>query len=634
MKQRLKQLMSMILMALLISQVPVTVLAEVITINVETIISENSSDDYVVESGGYLIVDGASISGDISLGYASMEVLSDGVVTGNITQSGATITINGTVTSDLSLDAANFYAGTGAKFGKLDMTGAYSVNTSGQITVNDLTYYTDAQFEGAENTTYVISDSLSIKGGSQLESVPAFVVEKDTKITKTTTENAANRISVECDGVEYPLPTGTISNKSLNDLYKYSVSTKSVTFPGTAVGYGSVSTKQVIVTNSGVCDLILTFSKSSYVYNSFSVTYGGSAVSSLSSVTLKAGEKVTVNVTPKSGLGVGTYSGSFKITLSTGSGDTISSETVSTSFNVSKKQGSGTINVPSIYYGATVKPVISSATNGTSGAVIEYKPHSQPDSSFSTVVPSAVGNYVARVTFPANATYSSAYANVEFSISYLPAPNSPYSITGTEGENNYYVSDITLKPADGYLVAENLDGNYTDEIIYNENIQDTYIYLKKISTGEKTAGVPVTDILVDFEKPEVEGISDGETYFSDLYTVVIQDDTLYQVTVNGEDAEVTDNSATLELNPESGMMEYIIEVTDMAGNSTVKTIKVAAEWMSTGIITAGKSLKLYTDMKYTFAEGNWKVSGDETCYMGGNSFYVSDNGEFTFQQVE
>lgn len=70
----------------------------------------------------------------------------------------------------------------------------------------------------------------------------------------------------------------------------------------------------------------------------------------------------------------------------------------------------------------------------------------------------------------------------------------------------------------------------------------------------------------------------------------------------------------------------------MAGNMTEITITVASEWTKSGIIPVGNEVKLTADKAYILGEGNWQVEGDNTSYSGNITFYVSEDGNYTFTQ--
>lgn len=117
------------------------------------------------------------------------------------------------------------------------------------------------------------------------------------------------------------------------------------------------------------------------------------------------------------------------------------------------------------------------------------------------------GNYTARVTALGNPNYtldSATNTSQSWSIAYLTAPASPLSVTGTEGQNGWYVSEVTLKAADGYQISA--DGGatwqggfgYTTSGTYHEG--QTY-RLRQTATGYITAPAALPVIKVDLTAP-------------------------------------------------------------------------------------------------------------------------------------
>ena len=117
------------------------------------------------------------------------------------------------------------------------------------------------------------------------------------------------------------------------------------------------------------------------------------------------------------------------------------------------------------------------------------------------------GNYTAGVTALGNPNYtldSATNTSQSWSIAYFTAPASPLSVTGTEGQNGWYVSEVTLKAADGYQISA--DGGatwqggfgYTTSGTYHEG--QTY-RLRQTATGYITAPAALPVIKVDLTAP-------------------------------------------------------------------------------------------------------------------------------------
>lgn len=299
--------------------------------------------------------------------------------------------------------------------------------------------------------------------------------------------------------------------------------------------------------------------------------------------------------------------------------------------------GTATVTMADYYYGGTVPtPQLQSETNSLEGAVLEYKKADEPDTTYTTAAPTQVGTYTLRATLPANATYDTAVAVTEFSIRYLPTPEAPYTVSGTKGKNNYYTSNVVVTPAEGYLIADAQDGEYKETLVLQKSAENSKVYLKKQATGEQTGGIAL-NVLIDKEAP-ILSVKDGETYYSDSYEVVVQDENLSQIIVNdmSEDTDmiVKGSQMKIHLSANRKTMQYQITAIDAAGNRTHVTITVKAGWMEKGIVVSGEWLTMYSNEAYSLEDGIWQVSGDSTSYSGGRTFYVKQDGEYEFTKKD
>lgn len=293
--------------------------------------------------------------------------------------------------------------------------------------------------------------------------------------------------------------------------------------------------------------------------------------------------------------------------------------------------GRGSVTMADYYYGGTAPaPELKSETNGTAGVVVEYKKASEPDTAYTTKVPTQVGEYMIRATFPATESYAAVTAAAEFAIRYLPTPERAYSLNGTQGEKGYYTSSVTVVPAEGYLIADALDGDYAEKLVLTQDMEAGQIYLKKQATGEKTDGIAREAVLIDQKVPAITAVKDGETYYKDSVQVVISDKNLSRIQINDDNIVVKGTEMTFTLSSNHGSEDYQIIARDVAGNETKVSLTVAAPWMKKGIIPMGELIRLKSDRAYSFGDGTWQVEGDTTSYAGGRSFYVKKDGEYTF----
>ena len=293
-----------------------------------------------------------------------------------------------------------------------------------------------------------------------------------------------------------------------------------------------------------------------------------------------------------------------------------------------KGEGVASVEQGDVNYGSKPEPKVETSTNIGKTAVIEYKKATSDDTTYSQTVPTAVGNYTVRATFAETETYGAAVATKDFSIKYLETPDPPYTLVGTKGENGYYTSNVVVKPAKGYMISTELNGTYVESLTIQNSQSGTVFYLRNAS-GERTGALRLETIKIKKQTPKLS-LENGKTYYGDSQKLVIQDDYLSQVYVNGVLQNLDGTEFVLQLGSNNGKKKYEITAVDVAGNKKTILVTVAAAWMKTGIIPEGVLVNLETGNGYKLGNGNWKVAGDSTSYSGGTEFYVKKDGSYTF----
>ena len=293
-----------------------------------------------------------------------------------------------------------------------------------------------------------------------------------------------------------------------------------------------------------------------------------------------------------------------------------------------KGEGVASVDQGDVNYGTKPDPKAETSTNTEKTAVIEYKEASSDDTAYSQTVPTAVGNYTVRATFAETEAYGEAVATTDFSIRYLETPEPPYTLVGTKGENGYYTSNVVVKPAKGYMISTELNGTYVESLTIQNSQSGTVFYLRNAS-GERTGALRLETIKIKKQTPKLS-LENGKTYYGDSQKLVIQDDYLSQVYVNGVLQNLDGTEFVLQLGSNNGKKKYEITAVDVAGNKKTILVTVAAAWMKTGIIPEGVLVNLETGNGYKLGNGNWKVAGDSTSYSGGTEFYVKKDGSYTF----
>ena len=295
------------------------------------------------------------------------------------------------------------------------------------------------------------------------------------------------------------------------------------------------------------------------------------------------------------------------------------------------REGEGKVTVNDLFYGGKVIPTVETKTNDVKKVSYKYKNASGGD--YLKEVPSEVGKYVVEATFEMTEDYKELVVKDEFEISYLPTPANPYSLEGIKGENEFFTTDVKIVPADGYRISTTIKTGYTDSIGLDKNGDLGYVYLQKISTGEMTDKIAIKEIKIDKDLPLVTGIGNNEVIYTDSKQIIVKDDNLEEVSVNGVKVAVSGGQAVIDLSANNGITDYTIVMTDKAGNTSTIYVTLITAWMKEGNIQEGVPLKLYPGYTYNFPEGStWTIDGDPTVYKGGNKFVVTGNVEIKFKK--
>ena len=137
---------------------------------------------------------------------------------------------------------------------------------------------------------------------------------------------------------------------------------------------------------------------------------------------------------------------------------------------ITKANGTASVSMEGWTYGETAKkPVPTSETNGTNGVTYQYKVKNANDGTYSTTVPTNVGSYTVKATFPATDNYNEATATADFVIAQAThhssgssSSNPTYSVTTPSKSENggVAVSSKNARKGDTVTVTVTPDAGY------------------------------------------------------------------------------------------------------------------------------------------------------------------------------
>ena len=137
-------------------------------------------------------------------------------------------------------------------------------------------------------------------------------------------------------------------------------------------------------------------------------------------------------------------------------------------FNVTRNIATASVKVSDIQVGGTVRPVLTTDSDGKSGAVYEYKPASAADTAYSKTIPTAAGSYKVLVTIPETDAYEKAVCEGSFTIRKKTAKVKVSAADIRVGEG---VSPILTTDSDGknaavfeYKASDAKDSAYTTKM--------------------------------------------------------------------------------------------------------------------------------------------------------------------------
>ncbi|MCR5797175.1 MAG: hypothetical protein K6G63_04575 [Eubacterium sp.] len=159
-----------------------------------------------------------------------------------------------------------------------------------------------------------------------------------------------------------------------------------------------------------------------------------------------------------------------------------------------------------------------------------------------------------------------------------------YTVIGQMNENGWYVSDIVIKPSEGYqFLRDEDDKKAIGEIRIDKDSDDGIerFYAQDVKTGEIYKKTAIA-YLRDTTTPEIAGIEDGKTYIGEDRKVTVTDNFLENVTINGVSQTIENGKSEFTLTAKTDAV-YVITAVDKAGHSSSKKVTFEAVEEDTGL---------------------------------------------------
>lgn len=258
---------------------------------------------------------------------------------------------------------------------------------------------------------------------------------------------------------------------------------------------------------------------------------------------LAAGATLTATVQEVQSLLPGTYE--VEMVIAYIGADTVS-KVLSTmvTITVVEAEGTATLEVSQCYLGLDIDSLIRGgivAENyNVADAVISYKKSTENDSAYTQVIPTETGTYTVRIALTGNEGYKDIEYIGEVTISTRAISTDMYIISGTQGSNGWYTSDVSIIPAEGYTFYLGDDVEAPASQIINESGEVTFAM--RLDDGSITSTITV-EVQIDTTAPvigETEGIAMKTSLwqtFLEIITFGIYESEYSEVTVSCHDDE-------------------------------------------------------------------------------------------------
>ena len=174
-------------------------------------------------------------------------------------------------------------------------------------------------------------------------------------------------------------------------------------------------------------------------------------------------------------------SGDYTVKITVGT-DIATSEP--TTVTITKANGTASVSMEGWTYGETAKtPVPTSETNGTNGVTYQYKVKDAKDDTYSTTVPTNVGSYTVKATFPATDNYNEVTATADFVIA-----QATHHSSGSSSSNPTYSVTTPSKSENGGVAVSSKNARKGDTVTVTVT-PDAGYQLDKLTVTDKNGNV-------------------------------------------------------------------------------------------------------------------------------------------------
>lgn len=149
-----------------------------------------------------------------------------------------------------------------------------------------------------------------------------------------------------------------------------------------------------------------------------------------------------------------------------------------------------------------------------------------------------------------------------------------YTIEGKISDTGWFTSDIIIRPKQGFALSrtEEYDESLESIVVTKDTDQGSEsFYVTNETTGE-VFYQSTFNYRKDCVAPDIQGIVPNAVYEENSHGVVVEDDNLFSVTVNGKPQRVDHGRTRFNLTADQETMIYVVVAADIAGNMKDMTV--------------------------------------------------------------
>ncbi len=233
---------------------------------------------------------------------------------------------------------------------------------------------------------------------------------------------------------------------------------------------------------------------------------------------------------------------------------------------------------------------------------------------------------------------------------YDQAPDA--TVSGSQGDNGWYIDDVTLRAPDTFTISKSLDSSYDTSITLTESAETMTYYLKQDDTGY-IAQKTINGIMIDKDAPLAEIVvseSKWDTFLNNItFNLFFKETQMVTINVDDRTSDVvkieylvleeektveelnamswTSYSEALSINPNSKNIIYA-RVTDEAGHQSIVNSEGVVVYTDSTLNKENKTEIVYTKTQNTAQSFDVNLNGNTVAYIKINDTLLTKDTDY------